>query len=746
MAKGSPNGPDKILNGVLKVFDPKADNGNGAFRPSYIAPDATNIIQGDVLLSDAIDSNDNAATGITAATPKAVKTVNDNAETKLSKTETAAQTVAGPVTFSNDVAGNKFTANIAGQDNGVAGFIGNASSANKLNQEATINIINGTKADGSSNTYSINFDGSKTTTFNIGQLDAKSLVDMVPLSSIPKAALERVVNVADETARFALTTNDVQLGDTVFQNDTGVMYLVVDDTKLNSADGYQEYKAGSAVTAMTLGKDTIGKVTDTDGDHYQVWYLDQGQPKKSTDTIGALDKPVYVKDGILTPIEEIKAGVSGVKGDYETEYRDGNVNLTYEDIPAIGIEHIDTSLPELPAENYGYQSGLKLTNITITSVQKQNFTMGNDPDNMATPFSSSTGTLENNAEINEEPTTPSTSDTDANGNLVVHVQYKHGLLPVTTEAAESTQLHVFFLLENNGTYVPHSVLLNSFTGTDYAMGDCVFTPEEGDNVVGAKAYLNPEDLENAYPNTYWYDEPVSFINGEATITITDAANTPKIKYTNKTNPILSNTSINYNFSIEEVPENIEDEAARLRVRFSAKLDDNIITPNFDFSNLNNKTFTVSLGNIANPGKLVLKLNDELDDVNAPVKGNARYVFQTNVLDAEEVSYFLAKVPHKEDISPLYLNETIASRTEANLGTSKYPYNNIYATKLNGVAESANKLNKDIQITGAVQSQVKALTVDGSFINIETSYPTGQGVVMVSETEPTDPNVLIWIQP
>lgn len=381
MAKGNPNGPDKILNGVLKVFDPKADNGNGAYRPAYIAPDATDKVQGDVLLSDAVNSNDDAETGITAATPKAVKAVNDNAETKLSKTETKEQTVAGPVTFTGDVKANKVIATLLDQDKGAEGFVGNASSANKLNQARNIEIINGTKTDGTSNKYSVAFDGSKNVAINMGQLDAKSLVDMVPLASIPKAALERLVNAADEVARFALTTEDVQKGDTVYQIDTGVMYLVVDDTKLNSAAGYQEYKAGSAVTSMKLGTDTIGKVTDTDGDHYQAWYLDQGEPKKCTDTIGALDKPVYIKDGIFTPIDEIKAGVSGVKGDWETDFRDGDVNLTYEDIPAIGIKEVDNAIlpdDEVAIDNV-YDNNIKLTNYDIVKVETEPL--------LASPFS-----------------------------------------------------------------------------------------------------------------------------------------------------------------------------------------------------------------------------------------------------------------------------------------------------------------------------------------------------------------------
>lgn len=77
------------------------------------------------------------------------------------------------------------------------------------------------------------------------------LSDVLSLSNIPSAALERLVKVANQTARFALTISDVQLGDSVLQLDTNIMYVVVDTTKLNSADGYQEYKAGTAAKATS---------------------------------------------------------------------------------------------------------------------------------------------------------------------------------------------------------------------------------------------------------------------------------------------------------------------------------------------------------------------------------------------------------------------------------------------------------------------------------------------------------------
>ena len=97
-----PNGADKKLNFVAKVYDPAAKE----FKPIYIAPDATDKVQGDVKLSDATDSTLNAAEGMTAATPAAVKEVQDNANKKLDKETTSAQTVKSAVTFSGLVTGS----------------------------------------------------------------------------------------------------------------------------------------------------------------------------------------------------------------------------------------------------------------------------------------------------------------------------------------------------------------------------------------------------------------------------------------------------------------------------------------------------------------------------------------------------------------------------------------------------------------------------------------------------------------
>ena len=88
---------------------------------------------------------------------------------------------------------------------------------------------------------------------DITSLDASKLTGMIDISQIPHGALERLVTVADDTARFALTVDDVQKGDTVKVVTTGFMFFVVDETKLNTEDGYEQYTASAATSVPWSG-------------------------------------------------------------------------------------------------------------------------------------------------------------------------------------------------------------------------------------------------------------------------------------------------------------------------------------------------------------------------------------------------------------------------------------------------------------------------------------------------------------
>lgn len=84
------------------------------------------------------------------------------------------------------------------------------------------------------------------TNATISSLDASKLTGTISIDRIPKAAIPDIKLVKDNTARFALTKNDIQKGDTVKVTDTGLMYYVKDDTKLSTEDGYEVYTANAA--------------------------------------------------------------------------------------------------------------------------------------------------------------------------------------------------------------------------------------------------------------------------------------------------------------------------------------------------------------------------------------------------------------------------------------------------------------------------------------------------------------------
>ena len=94
-----------------------------------------------------------------------------------------------------------------------------------------------------------NIDASKITS---GTLNAARLPE-IPIEKLPAGALERLVIVENQAARYQLTTSDVQEGDTVKQNDTGVMYFVVDTSNLANENGYKVYTAGAATSVPWSG-------------------------------------------------------------------------------------------------------------------------------------------------------------------------------------------------------------------------------------------------------------------------------------------------------------------------------------------------------------------------------------------------------------------------------------------------------------------------------------------------------------
>lgn len=125
----------------------------------------------------------------------------------------------------------------------------NAPTATKLQAARTIALSGAVTGSVSSD-----FGSNVTISTTLANFDASKIASgTISIDRLPKAALERLIVVADDTARFALTTATAQSGDTVKVTSTGKMYLIKDESKLNSEDGYEPYTAGQASSVPWSG-------------------------------------------------------------------------------------------------------------------------------------------------------------------------------------------------------------------------------------------------------------------------------------------------------------------------------------------------------------------------------------------------------------------------------------------------------------------------------------------------------------
>lgn len=128
--------------------------------------------------------------------------------------------------------------------NGKLGSGETAVAANKLANARTIELTGGA-------TGSASFDGSENVQINVtvGELEASKIKGVLSIDNIPASAVERVYVAENDTARLALTTEQVQNGDVVSVTDTKLMYFVVDDTKLGGdtpKEAFKEFSVGKA--------------------------------------------------------------------------------------------------------------------------------------------------------------------------------------------------------------------------------------------------------------------------------------------------------------------------------------------------------------------------------------------------------------------------------------------------------------------------------------------------------------------
>lgn len=121
-------------------------------------------------------------------------------------------------------------------------------SANQLTTARTINLTGDVTG-----TVTTNFSDTVNITTTVNTVEASTINGVINIENLPHGALERLCIVADDTARFALTTDDVQNGDTVKVVDTDKLYYVKDDTNLDSEAGYEPYSNGTATSVPWSG-------------------------------------------------------------------------------------------------------------------------------------------------------------------------------------------------------------------------------------------------------------------------------------------------------------------------------------------------------------------------------------------------------------------------------------------------------------------------------------------------------------
>ena len=188
-----------------------------------------------------VSSGITAMTGYTKAASVSAIAVTDSLNVAIGKLEKALDGKAPTGNYAvaghnhNDLYNTKseITNLLAGKLDKTA----NAVSASKLATARTVSLsgaVSGSSTfDGSANmnvSVTLNgFDASKITSGTIN------------VDRLPKTALSEFIPVANRAARLALTKSQAQNGDTVKETDSKRMFLVIDDTKLNSDAGYEEY-------------------------------------------------------------------------------------------------------------------------------------------------------------------------------------------------------------------------------------------------------------------------------------------------------------------------------------------------------------------------------------------------------------------------------------------------------------------------------------------------------------------------
>ena len=288
--------------------------------------------------------------------------------------------------------------------------------------------------------------------YGVQSVPVSLLEGVIDISNLPKGALERMVVVADDTARKALTRESVQNGDVVKVESTGVMYYVVDDTKLNLDDGYSVFTAGAASSVPWSG--VTGKPSTVSGygltDAYTKTEIDSTVNGINTAIDGKVDKVTGkglskndFTDELKTKLDGIEDGAqANVNADWNALSGDAKILHKPTTINGYGIEDAYTKTEINAAISENVETGntaSKLYDIgdyliwngkpyRVIARMSQGSTLTVGTNIEYAPLADEIKDIQSHLEFDDEPTEDSNNPVTSDGiyNAIQDIPFVHG--------------------------------------------------------------------------------------------------------------------------------------------------------------------------------------------------------------------------------------------------------------------------------------------------------------------------------
>lgn len=191
----------------------------------------------------------------------------------------------------------------------------------------------------------------------------------IPAAQIPAMALERLVVVANETERFALTIDDVQEGDLVKQVDSLQTFVVTDTDELDNLVGYTVV-AQPTVAPVDSVFGRIGAVVAEAGDYDSDLITNESSVDGATVTeaLDALQDAITAAVPSYVYLDLVPAGtVNGLNTDFTAKVAGVTVAAIPEETEVL-LNNLWQEPGPLPDGQYTWESGNTIARFHVAPV------------------------------------------------------------------------------------------------------------------------------------------------------------------------------------------------------------------------------------------------------------------------------------------------------------------------------------------------------------------------------------------